>query len=123
MAEAQAESSSLWDPAGVEQRCSTETVVVHTGRAGRYTDWQIASELLRGWQQQALCGGGYGGVFFPSEDERLPARHHREQVAKAICAACPVHQQCAIYALVNRELHGVWGGLSEADRRRQLTHP
>jgi hypothetical protein len=36
----------------------------------------------------------------------------------------PWHRQShALYALVHRELHGVWGGLSEADRRRRLAHP
>jgi WhiB family redox-sensing transcriptional regulator len=95
--------------------------VVRSGRAGRYADWR-ASELLRSWQQQARCRGADRDVFFPDEDERPPRRHHRERVAKAICAACPVRQPCAVYALVNRELHGVWGGLSETDREHRLTH-
>lgn len=96
------------------------TVVVRTGRAGRYADWRTAPELLRSWHRQALCGGVITGVFFPSDEECPPQRHHRERVAKAICAAGPVRRPCAVYALVNRELHGVWGGLSEADRRRRL---
>ena len=101
---------------------STEpvTVVVRTGRGGRYADWRIAPELLRSWQRQALCGGVDTALFFPVDEECLPERQHRERVAKAICAACPVRQPCAVYALVHRELHGVWGGLSEADRRRRL---
>lgn len=99
------------------------TVVVRAGRAGRYLDWRTASELSRWWQQQALCGGVGGGVFFPAEDEPPAARDRRERIAKAICAACPVRQPCAVHALVHRELHGVWGGLSEADRRHRLAHP
>lgn len=104
---------------------STEsvTVVVHTGRAGRYTDWRIAPELPRSWHRHALCCGVVTDVFFPAEEECPPQRRHRERVAKAICAACPVRQPCAVHALAHRELHGVWGGLSEADRRRRLTHP
>jgi hypothetical protein len=104
---------------------STEpvTVVVRTGRAGQYADWQFASELLGSWHRQALCGGVDTGVFFPADGECRPQRHRRERVAKAICAACPVRQPCAIHALAHRELHGVWGGLSEADRRRRLMHP
>ncbi len=103
---------------------STEpvTVVVRTGRAGRYADWRITPELLRSWHRRALCGGVDTTVFFPADDEYPPERRHRERVAKAICAACPVRQPCALYALVHRELHGVWGGLSEADRRRRLAH-
>ena len=99
------------------------TVVVRTGRAGRYADWRASPELLRSWHQQALCAGIDTAVFFPADDERLLQRNRRERVAKAICAACPVRQPCAVHALVNRELHGVWGGLSESDRRRRLAHP
>jgi Transcription factor WhiB len=104
---------------------STEpvTVVVRTGRAGRYADWRITPDLLRSWHRQALCGGVVTEVFFPADEECPPVRQHRERVAKAICAACPVRQPCALYALVHRELHGVWGGLSEADRRRRLARP
>lgn len=101
---------------------STEpaTVVVRSGRAGRYADWPITSRPLRWWDRQALCRGVHTGVFFPTDGECAPQRHRREQVAKAICAACPVRQPCAAYALVHRELHGVWGGLSEADRGERL---
>lgn len=104
---------------------STEpvTVVIRTGRAGRYADWRIAPDLLRSWHRQALCGGVDTAVFFPADEEWSPVRDRRERVAKAICAACPVRQPCAVYALAHRELHGVWGGLSEADRRRRLAHP
>ncbi len=98
------------------------TVVVRSGRAGRYADWRTTPEIFRSWQQQALCRGVDRDVFFPPEDERPPARQRRERVARAICTACPVRPPCAVYALVNRELHGVWGGLSEADRRRRLAH-
>jgi WhiB family redox-sensing transcriptional regulator len=95
-------------------------VVVRTGRAGRYADCLITVGLPWSWRRQALCWGVETAVFFPAEDERLPQRHRRERVAKAICAACPVRQPCADYALVHRELYGVWGGLSEADRRHRL---
>lgn len=101
---------------------STEpvTVVVRTGRAGQYADWQFAPELPPSWHRQALCRAVDTEVFFPADEERRPQRQHRERIAKAICAACPVRQPCAVHALAHRELHGVWGGLSEADRRRRL---
>lgn len=62
-------------------------------------------------------------MFFPADEECPQQRQHRERIAKAICAACPVRQPCAVHALAHRELHGVWGGLSEADRRRRLAQP
>lgn len=99
------------------------SVVVRSGRAGRYTDWRTTSELVHPWRQQARCRGVDGDVFFPAEDEGAAARERRERAAKAVCAACPVRQSCAVHALADRELHGVWGGLSEADRRHRLTHP
>nr|WP_255413820.1 WhiB family transcriptional regulator [Pseudonocardia sp. MH-G8] len=83
----------------------------------------MTPELSQPWRRQALCTGIDTAMFFPTDDERLPQRHRRERVAKAICAACPVRRPCAAYALVHGELHGVWGGLSEADRRRRPAHP
>jgi WhiB family redox-sensing transcriptional regulator len=38
--------------------------------------------------------------------------------AKAICASCPVRQSCLEYSLSAREREGVWGGLTERERRR-----
>jgi WhiB family redox-sensing transcriptional regulator len=37
-------------------------------------------------------------------------------VAKTVCAACPVIQQCRQHALAVREPYGVWGGLTEDER-------
>ena len=36
--------------------------------------------------------------------------------AKAICAGCPVRRECLAFALRTRQVHGVWGGLSEQQR-------
>lgn len=38
------------------------------------------------------------------------------EFAKALCRTCPVVNACATYALEAREIHGVWGALSEAER-------
>lgn len=37
--------------------------------------------------------------------------------AKAVCHRCPVMQDCLAWALETRQEHGVWGGLSEGERR------
>ena len=67
------------------------------------------------WRQQALCRGVDPEIFYPvSEDEDASAD------AKAICAQCPVREPCLEYALTVREKHGVWGGLTERERRRVL---
>ncbi len=68
------------------------------------------------WQLLGACRGEDPGVFFHPEGERGPARAAREAAAKAICAQCPVINECASHALEVREPYGVWGGLSEDDR-------
>lgn len=80
------------------------------------------SEPFRSWQQRAACRDTGCDVFFPLENEAEPARRGRERAAKVICAGCPVRRPCAVHALVNREIHGVWGGLSESDRAWLSNH-
>lgn len=69
----------------------------------------------RSWRDLAACRGVHPDVFYPTaEDEAAVAR------AKEICDGCMVRETCLDHALVNREREGVWGGASEADRRRML---
>jgi WhiB family redox-sensing transcriptional regulator len=73
------------------------------------------------WQARAACRGPNTLVFFPpSHFERKDEREAREAKAKAICAACSVRRECLEYALRIREPHGIWGGLSEVERRPLL---
>ena len=74
-----------------------------------------------GWQWRAACRGADAALFFaPNEIELREQREERERSAKAICARCPVSVECLAYALRTREPYGIWGGLSEAERRRLL---
>jgi len=60
-------------------------------------------------------------VFFPpAHFERKDEKEAREARAKAICGSCPVRRPCLDYALRIREPHGIWGGLSEAERKQIL---
>jgi WhiB family redox-sensing transcriptional regulator len=73
------------------------------------------------WQVKAACRGPQATVFFPpSTFERKDEKQDRERRAKAICATCPVRQPCLDYALRIRDPHGIWGGLSESERKRLL---
>lgn len=73
------------------------------------------------WHLQARCRGPESVLFFPpSLPERRDEREEREARAKEICATCPVHRECLEFALRVREPHGIWGGLTEAERRRML---
>jgi WhiB family transcriptional regulator, redox-sensing transcriptional regulator len=75
----------------------------------------------RTWQLRAACRGPASALFFPpTYPERKEERDAREAKAKAICAECPVRAECLDYALSIREPHGIWGGLTEAERRALL---
>jgi len=71
------------------------------------------------WQDRALCRGANADLFFsPTHLEKREERATREAQAKAVCARCPVRQQCLEFALAVREPHGIWGGLNETERKR-----
>jgi WhiB family redox-sensing transcriptional regulator len=73
------------------------------------------------WQTQAACRGADANLFFaPPHQESKEERIAREAQAKAVCARCPVREQCLSFALVTREPHGIWGGFNESERRQLL---
>ena len=73
------------------------------------------------WHLKAACRGPESMLFFPpSFSERREEREAREEKAKAICVDCPVRQDCLDFAVRVREPHGIWGGLTETERRRLL---
>jgi hypothetical protein len=62
------------------------------------------------WQRRAACCGTDLNLFFPGRGETAnPARR--------VCARCPVREPCLDYALDQGITHGIWGGLTERDRR------
>jgi WhiB family redox-sensing transcriptional regulator len=66
---------------------------------------------LLAWQEQALCAQTDPEAFFPEKGGST-----RE--AKRICVGCEVKGECLEYALGQDERFGIWGGLSERERRR-----
>lgn len=58
-------------------------------------------------------------LFYNAETEPKGLRRRKEAAAVKICAGCPVLAECREHALVNDELYGVWGGMTEAERHRQ----
>lgn len=76
-----------------------------------------------GWQDRGRCRDLDPDLFFPPvEAESTEQRHAREGAAKAVCASCPVRQECLSWALSNRERLGVWGGLTERERQLLTTN-
>jgi hypothetical protein len=70
-----------------------------------------ADEGELGWQERALCAQTDPEAFFPEKGGST-----RE--AKRVCTSCEVRAECLEYALANDERFGIWGGLSERERRR-----
>lgn len=64
-----------------------------------------------GWQERALCAQTDPEAFFPEKGGST-----RE--AKKVCTQCDVRSECLEYALANDERFGIWGGLSERERRK-----
>lgn len=69
------------------------------------------------WQLQARCRDHDPTTFFGTDDSE-PAAAETEANAKAVCAHCPVRELCLAYALEAQEQFGVWGGLTERERRQ-----
>ncbi len=73
----------------------------------------MSVDLIEGmeWQARALCAQTDPEAFFPEKGGST-----RE--AKRVCLSCEVRVDCLEYALANDERFGIWGGLSERERRR-----
>jgi WhiB family redox-sensing transcriptional regulator len=67
------------------------------------------------WQSDSLCAQTDPEAFFPEKGGST-------RDAKRICASCEVRSQCLEYALANDERFGIWGGLSERERRKLRKH-
>jgi len=64
-----------------------------------------------GWQDYASCRGADADLFFPE-------RGASTRKAKGICAECQVQVDCLEFAVTKSEKFGIWGGLSERERRK-----
>jgi Transcription factor WhiB len=63
------------------------------------------------WKLDGVCRQVDPELWFPDKGQSA-------RVATRICAACPVRAECLAYALERDERFGVWGGLSERERRK-----
>ena len=70
---------------------------------------ELSAKLL--WQERALCAQTDPEAFFPEKGGST-----RE--AKRVCHGCEVRADCLEYALAHDERFGIWGGLSERERRK-----
>ncbi len=73
------------------------------------------------WQDEAACKGMDAEIFYPNTDGKDADEQATDALeAKLVCFACPVRTECLAAAMSSSppEAHGVWGGLTEAERRR-----
>jgi WhiB family redox-sensing transcriptional regulator len=81
-----------------------------TARLPRHRNPAAPARFAARWRELAACRGIGLDLFFPERGESA-------EPARQVCAACPVRQPCLEYAISNRITHGIWGGLSERERR------
>ena len=73
-----------------------------------------AAEGRRAWVSKARCRS--------TDPDELFVRGAAQRKAAVICRRCPVIAECAADSLDNRMEFGVWGGMTERQRRALLTH-
>lgn len=80
-----------------------------------FADLDLEDLVLVDWRDIAACNGHDPSIFFPA-GETGPAA---EQIAmaKKICGGCDVQEECLSYAIETNQVAGIWGGLTEDERR------
>jgi WhiB family transcriptional regulator, redox-sensing transcriptional regulator len=72
----------------------------------------VRSTMVKDWAPQGACG--------KAEPDALFVRGAAQQAAKKICVSCPVITECLADSLDNQTEFGVWGGMTERERRALL---
>jgi WhiB family redox-sensing transcriptional regulator len=83
---------------------------------------QVEIDLrVNNWKLQGSCNSYPYELMWPVGTTG-PAEAQTSQ-AKAVCAACPIETKCLQYAVENHEAYGIWGGLTEEERRQIRNSP
>ena len=76
------------------------------------------TEPAGNWRNSANCLTSDPELFFPIGETRIGSPGYRQaELAKAVCARCVVVDDCLRFALETNESFGVWGGMTEGERR------
>lgn len=67
------------------------------------------------WRDLAACSAHDASLFFPAGESGPAAAQIAS--AKRICVACDVQEECLLYAVDTNQVNGIWGGLTEEERR------
>jgi WhiB family redox-sensing transcriptional regulator len=82
-------------------------------------EMKLTRSVQPSWFADAACSGEMGHLFYPPvKAERRSVRNQREARAKAVCAGCPVQMDCLELAIATDERYGIWGGMTDLERRR-----
>ena len=118
---------TIWNATSVEQQIERKGIMTlteqHPAKKMTKTTRAVASKLASletdaRWQDVSACKGMDPTIFFgPEHPETVKEKRDREEAAKAVCDTCPVKQECLEYALEAREGYGIWGGLTELERK------
>ena len=77
----------------------------------RTFDWDDS-----GWRHAAACRDTDPNLFFPAGTTGVAVEEI--EAAKSLCQTCPVREQCLEFAMVANQEAGIWGGMSEEERRK-----
>lgn len=91
-------------------------------RRGHAARGRVQEMAALDWQQFGACRSEDASLFFSPETEGREDKQVRLEKAKRICGRCIVREFCRAYALENEEEFGVWGGLSEGERKELIAH-
>ncbi|WP_052658976.1 WhiB family transcriptional regulator [Streptomyces sp. MNU77] len=72
----------------------------------------MGGDATETWGERAVCR--------TADPDELFVEGAAQNRAKALCTGCPVRTECLAYALDHRIEHGIWGGMTERDRRALL---
>ncbi len=105
------DATSAWTYAPTYETHATEAAPSLMAEDLPSATWTDADAGDEPWRLDALCAETDPEAFFPEKGGST-----RE--AKRVCTGCTVRAECLEFALANDERFGIWGGLSERERRR-----
>ncbi len=82
------------------------------------TTWDDEGRETERWRQAAACRNMDTDLFFPRGETGVPLE--QTVTAKAVCGGCPVRLACLEFAMATRQEYGIFGGLTEQERRSFL---
>lgn len=90
--------------------------IMTTERERAFTEFSHAQAELEDDGKTLACRS-HAEFFYPEDYYELSNRKLAEDLAKQLCAGCPLKALCASYAVLAQEDYGIWGGTNVRERR------